>query len=183
MEGKERVHSDLEPGGDEPSQARVLVAPGGQEQEPGFVLPAHPVPDREGLSRIGQELKGAQVRGQHGPDREGGLGVFGVHDGLGHRALHGPGQGRQVGLEQVVDQHPVLGHALLPEHARAVGEQLPGGRDPEGVHRVLLLGDEGGGHHVEVPGRPGPEEGGPAGARASRGFISTSQEGSKKERV
>ena len=52
---------------------------------------------------------------------------------------------------------------MLPEHARAVGEQLPRGRDPEGVHRVLLLGDEGGGHHVEVPGRPGLEEGGPAG--------------------
>ena len=146
-----------------PPQARVLVAPGGEEQEPRFVLLAHPVPDREGLARIGQELEGAQVRGQHGPDREGGLGVLGVHDGLGHRALHGLGQGRQVGLEQVVDQHPVLGDPLLPEHARAVCEQLPRGRDPEGVHRVLLLGDEGGGHHVEVPGRPGLVEGGPAG--------------------
>ena len=110
MEGEERVHRDLQPGGDEPPQARVLVAPGGQEQEPGPVLPAHPVPDREGLARIGQELQRSQVRGEHGPDRKRGLGVVGVHDGLGHRALHGLGQGRQVGLEQVVDQDPVPGH-------------------------------------------------------------------------
>ena len=44
----------------------------------------------------------------------------------------------------------------------AVGEQLPRGRHPERVHRVPLVGDEGSGHHVEVTGRPGLEEGRPA---------------------
>ena len=89
----------------------------------------------------------------------------------------------QVGLEQAVDQDPVPGLPLLPEPARAVGEQLPGGRDPEGVHRVLLLGDEGGRHHVEIPGDPASKKGDQQGDLASRGFMSTSQEGSKKDLV
>ena len=101
------------------------------------------------------------MRRQHGAHRERGLGVLGVDDGLRHRALHGLGQGGQLCLEQVLDEYPVLRHAALPEDARAVREQLPGGRDPEGVHRVLLLGDEGGRHRVEVPGRPGFQEGRP----------------------
>ena len=39
---------------------------------------------------------------------------------------------------------------------------MPCGRDPERVHRVLLLRNERRGHGVEVPGRPGLEERRPA---------------------
>ena len=102
------------------------------------------------------------MRGQHGAHRERRLGVLGVHDGLRHRALHGLGQGGELRLEQVLDEYPVLRHAAFPQDARAVREQLPGGRDPEGVHRILLLGDQGRGHRVEIPGRPGFQERRPA---------------------
>ena len=144
----------------------MLVAARGQEQEastvPGAVLARYPLPDREPRAGIGQELERGEVRGQHGAHAERGLRVVGIDDRLRDRALHRLGERRQVGLEQMVDQHLVLRHPLLPEHPGAVGEELACGRHPERVDGVLLLRDEGGGHHVEVAGVARFEEGRPA---------------------
>ena len=52
--------------------------------------------------------------------------------------------------------------ALLPEHARAVREELPSRRHPERIDRVLLLRDQRGRHHVEVAGVARFQEGRPA---------------------
>ena len=62
----------------------------------------------------------------------------------------------------MIDQDLVFRDALLPEHAGAVREQLPRRRHPERVHRVLLLRDQRGGHHVEVARVPGFQERRPA---------------------
>ena len=156
------VDRDLKPGRDQPAQGRVLVAPGREEQEALPVLVRDPIPDREGLALVGQELEGGEIGGQHGAHAERGLGVVGIDDGLRDRTLHRLGKRGEVGLEQVVDQDPVVLHPLLAQHARAVGEELPCGGDPERVHRVLLLRDQGRGHHVEVARSPGLQEGRPA---------------------
>ena len=160
------VDRDLQPGRDQPAQARMLVSPGREEQEAaavrGPVLLADPVPDREGLAGIGQELQGREVRREHGAHRERGLGVLRIDDRLRDRAFHRLGEGRELGLEQVVDQDLVLGDAAFPEHPGAVGEQLARGRHPERVDRVLLLRDQRRGHHVEVARVAGLQEGRPA---------------------
>ena len=140
----------------------MLVAARGQEQEAVLVLLADPIPNRERLALIRQELQRPEVGRQHGAHRERGLRVLRIDDRLRDRAFHGLGQCRQVGLEQMVDQDLVLGDALLPEHAGAVGEQLPRRRHPERVHRVLLLRDQRGRHHVEVARVAGFEKGRPA---------------------
>ena len=140
----------------------MLVATRGQEQEPVPLLVRYPFPDRERLAGIRQELQRAEIGGEHGPHAERGLRVLRIHDGLRHRALHGLGERRQVGLQQMIDQDPVLGDPLPAQHAGTVGEELAGGGDPERVHRVLLLGDERGGHHVEVAGIARFEERRPA---------------------
>ena len=161
----------------------MLVAARGQEQEPAALLVGDPLPDREGLAGIGQELQRREVGGQHGAHAERGLRVVGIDDRLGDGALHRLGERRQVGLQEMVDQDLVVLDALLPEHPGAVGEELPCRRHPERIHRVLLLGNERRGHHVEVAGVAGFEEGRPAGRLASSGFISTSRAGSKKVAV
>ena len=104
----------------------------------------------------------ADVGGEHGAD--GGARSWGWRDRrrLRHGALHGLGEGVEAGLEQVFDQDSVAGLAPFPEHGGAVGEQLACGGDPEGVDGVLLAGDEGGSHGVEVAGVAGFEEGRPA---------------------
>ena len=53
------------------------------------------------------------------------LGLSGSTMDWATRALHGFRQVGELGLEQMVDQDPVLGDAPLPEPAGAVGEQLP----------------------------------------------------------
>ena len=84
------VDRDLEPGRDETAQARMLVAARGEEQEapavPAAVLLADPVPDREGLPGIGQELERGKVGREHGAHRERGLRVLGIDDRLRDRA-------------------------------------------------------------------------------------------------
>ena len=128
----------------------MLVAARGQEEKAVAILVGDPLADREGRAGIGQEFERADIGGEHGAHGEGGLRVLGIDDRLGDGALHRFGKRRQFGLQQMLHQHPVAGLALLPEHAGAVGEELPRGGDPEGIDGVLLLRDEGGGHHVEV---------------------------------
>ena len=147
----------------------MLVAPGGEEQAAVFDISRNPLADRKRFPGIRQDLHRPEVRGEHGAHAERRFRVLRIDDGLRDGPFHGFGERLEVRFEQVLDQHPVVPLALFPQHARAVGEQLPRSRDPERVHGVLLLRNERRGHGVEVPGRPGLEERRPArGARIQR---------------
>ena len=141
----------------------MLVGARGEKQEAAAVFVGDPVADRERGANVGKHLERAEMGGQHGADAERGLRVLGIDDGLRDGPLHGFGERGEIGLEQVVDQHAVLGDALVAEDARAVREQLAGGGDPERIHRVLLLGDQRRRHGVEVARVARLKEGRPAG--------------------
>ena len=73
-------------------------------QEPARLV-GDPLADRERPSLVGQHLERAEMRGQHGAHREGGLRVLGIDDRLHDRALHRLGERRELGLQEVVDQY------------------------------------------------------------------------------
>ena len=147
----------------------MLVAARGQEQKTRLPRLSIHLRTEKGSPSSGEQVHGAYVGGEHGPHGERGLRVGGVDDGLGDGALHGFGEGAELGLQQMVHQHAVAGLAPLPEHGGAVGEELARGGDPEGVGGVLLTRDQGRGHGVEVAGGAGLEEGRPARCAGSRG--------------
>ena len=62
----------------------------------------------------------------------------------------------------MIDQDAVFGDAAFQQDARAVGEQLPRGGDPERIGGIPLLGDQRGGHGVEVARIAGLQERRPA---------------------
>ena len=95
-------------------------SPLGREEEESGIVPLDPLPDGERRSLVREQVHGADVGGEHGAHRERGLRVGGIDDGLRHGAFHGLGERAELGLEQVVHQHPVAGLAALPEHGGTV---------------------------------------------------------------
>ena len=155
-----------------------------RNRNPVPVLVGDPLPDRERLALVRQELECGQVGRQHGAHRERGLGVVGVDDGLRDRALHGLGERREVGLEQVVDQDPVLDDPpSAGARRRRWRTSCRAAVTQNGSTVSFCCGISAAAIMSKSRGFLASRNGDQRGARASSGFISTSRRSSKKDRV